>query len=121
MINNWYGTSGAISAANRAERIWNLILRDPTSLVVDRDGVDLPAQTVKLTRDNDAKWVGGDSAVGKSASREVQIFGITGHSCEDDTDLETGDRFAVGKIRYEIRDVFDVPGGIQARAQQMEG
>ena len=121
-INNWYGISGAIDAANRAARTWGLILRDPTSVVIDRDGANLPAQTVKLTRDDGAiKWVGGDSAVGKSAKRDMVIFGIKDHSVETDTDLKTGDRFAIGKTRYEISDVVEVPGGIQAGAQQMQG
>ena len=121
MISNWYGSTGVIDDEVRAIRTWNLILRDSTSLVLDRDGTPVPAQTVKLTFNQDTKWVGGDGSVGKSASRDIVIFGIKDHPTETATDLQTGDRFAVGKVLYEIRDVFDMPGGIGARAEQRSG
>lgn len=121
-ISSWYGSIGAINATVRAERTWSMILRDPTQIIINRDGVDFDeAQTVKLTTDNDARWVGGDGDVGKSAARDLVIFGIAGHPCEDDTDLQTGDRFVVGNIIYEVRDCAIVPGGIQAKAERQEG
>ena len=89
--------------------------------MIDRDSDPVAAQTVKLTYNQDATWVGGDDAIGKSATRDIVIFGIKDHPTVTATDLQTGDRFAVGKIVYEIRDVFDVPGGISARAQQRSG
>ncbi len=120
-ISSWYGSTGVINSNVRAERTWSMILRDPTQIVINREGVELDAQTVKLTFNSDAKWVGGDADIGKSANRDVVMFGVAGHSCEDDTDLLTGDRFAIGFTRYEIRDVVTMPGGIQARCEQMQG
>lgn len=121
MISSWYGSTGAINTTVRAERTWSMILRDPLPIVVDRDGIDLPAQTVKLTADNDARWVGGDGDVGKSAERDLVIFGIKDHPTVADTDLQTGDRFIFNDAIYEIRDCATVPGGIQAKAVRQEG
>lgn len=120
-IANWYRSDGEINSSIRANRTWSMILREPTEIVAYRDGGALPAQTVKLTFDNDAKWVGGDKMVGKSAKRELVIFGVVGHTVVADTDLQTGDEFSFGSILYEIIDVTPMPGGIQAQAQRKEG
>ena len=123
MMSNWLQTDDVVNGDVRAVRTWSLILRDAQSIVVDRDGVDRDAQTVRITYDNDAKWVGGDSNVGKSSNREVVIFGIKDHpnSSVTDTDLQAGDRFIFEDVRYEIRDVFDLPGSVQCKAQKREG
>lgn len=125
-ISNWYKSDGSIDSNIRANRTWSMILREPTEIVAYRDGVALDAQTVKLTFDNDTKWIGGDKAVGKSAKRELVIFGVVGHPVVADTDLQTGDEFSFGSILfgsilYEIMDVTPMPGGIQAAAQRKEG
>lgn len=120
-LSSWYGSTGAINSTVRAERTWSMILREPTEIIINRDGTDRDVQTVKLTFNTDPKWVGGDTDVGKSGNRDAVIFGVAGHQCETDTDLQTGDRFAIGLTRYEIRDVVTMPGGIQARCEQMQG
>lgn len=120
-IDSWYGSTGTINSAVRAERTWSMILRDPRQIIVNRDGADREAQTVKITTDNDARWVGGDGDVGKSAARDLVIFGIAGHPVQTDTDLQTGDRFVFGDVIYEVRDCATVPGGIQAKAERQEG
>ena len=120
-IADWYRSDGEINSSIRANRTWSMILREPTEITVYRDGVARDAQTVKLTVDNDAKWVGGDKMVGKSTKRELVIFGVVGHSTVVDTDLQTGDEFSFGKILYEIMDATLMPGGIQATAQRKEG
>lgn len=125
---NWYGHSGSPNAARRAVRNWALIQRNATTLTIDRDG-DKHTVTVRLEYDNDARWLGEAGLAGRGqgsvqasgvvATRDLIVFGVKDHPTEDDTDLKTGDRFAIGKILWEIRDVIEVTGGVRARAERL--
>ena len=125
----WYAHTGAPSAAQRAVRNWGLIQRNPTSITIDRKGVEKDPQTVRTEYDNDARWIGeaglagrGQGSVrssGVAVTRDLIVFGVRDHPTVTDTDLKTGDQFAVGKVLWEIRDVVEVTGGVQARAERL--
>lgn len=90
----------AISEAQRAANAWRRIQDKPTSITVERAGVDQAAQTVRLEADS-----GGRMAVGMGGVQhlvEAVAFGIRNHATLTDTDLAPGDRFIASSVTYEV-------------------
>jgi hypothetical protein len=77
-----------------------LISHKSTSITVVRAGVSLTAQTVRIEdmgRTREVQTEGGQTAIA-----DTLILGYFGHPTITDTDLQTGDRFAVAGVGYEI-------------------
>lgn len=109
-----------ISTAARAQSIWRIILRDPRSIEVTRNGVEMGAQTVRIENDNTNRDSRAD--VGRIAVQRLTVYGVTGHPSVDvpDTDIEQGDRFWLDNNEYEVRQVNRPPGQVQALADRRE-
>jgi len=84
-----------------------LIAAKTTSITVIRDGAALSAQLVRIEElGSRAREV--QSPAGVTAIANVFILGYKGHPTITDTDLQTGDRFALAGAMYEI--LMVVPG-----------
>lgn len=90
----------SINEAWRAADAWRRIQDKPTSITVERDGTDLPAQTVRLEADSGGRVVAGMGGVQHLI--EAVVFGIRDHATLADTDLQPGDRFVASGIAYEV-------------------
>ena len=77
-----------------------------TSITAIRDGSALSAQTVRIEELRREREI--ETAAGQTAVVQVVVIGYKGHPSISDTDLQRGDRFAVGGVGYEI--VALVPG-----------
>lgn len=78
-----------------------LIIADKIqSITVNRNGVELGAQNVRL------EPVGGDARIMTEAGQvrkiNMIIVGYKGHPTITNTDLKPGDRFAVSGLLYEV-------------------
>lgn len=111
----WRGSSiAALDATGRAIATWQLIQRYPTSITLVREGsADLAAQTVRVEADSSVRSVRGQSNA-QTERRQMLLFGVAGHPTVPDTDIESGDRFALNGQVYRVRDLVRVPGGLQA-------
>jgi hypothetical protein len=106
-----------IDAAERAVRSWARIQRKPATIVFDRDGTPQTAQVVRVTFDNARLTRGGE--VGINTERRVVIFGVKDHPTITATTVRVGDRFAILKTIYEVDDVIELPGSVQAFAKRV--
>lgn len=118
-FNDWYLTStvAPASAETRAVLAWRRIQDRPTSLVLSRDGIDQAAQTVRL--EFDATYSDVQDETGRSAKRELVIFGVKDHPTVADTDIQTNDRFAIDLTLYEVNNVIELPGEVQALVRRI--
>jgi hypothetical protein len=113
-----YGTlfGSAMNAGAMAESQARIIARHPTPITVDTrlGNRDLPgAQTVRIEALRDPREVVGEAAAQSQAW--VVVIGYKGHATIADTDLQHGDEFAVGAIRYRVHAVAaDLPGKFEA-------
>ena len=116
---NWYSSSiTPVAAELRALMAWERIQDRPTSVTLDRGGVAQAAQTVRLEYSS-PHTVQGE--VGKAGEYDLVVFGVKDHPTVTDTNIKRGDRFAVGKLVYEVLTVANVPGEVQAWAKRLEG
>lgn len=109
LISEWIQPTlvSAPTAGQRAASVYAWILRNASSIIIDREGATLTAQTVRIES-------GGASEVaaepGKAAKRSITVFGIVGHPTVADTDVRRGDRFSfnaipVGRLNYRVVNV----------------
>lgn len=92
------------TAATRSASVYAWILQNASSIVIDREGVLLPAQTVRI-ESGSANEVAAEP--GKAAKRKITVFGVVGHPTVADTDMRRGDRFSynatpTGRLNYRI-------------------
>lgn len=115
-IHVWRGTPEAIDTAQRAAAAWFRINRSPVTLTVERGGVVLAAQTVRVEFSTTAPQE-PSGATGWGAQQQVVIFGVRGHAAVADTDLKRDDRFSLDGLYYRVVAVITPPGEVQAHAE----
>jgi hypothetical protein len=102
-IDAWTGNSFPLADwidVDRGVDTARLIADKSTSITVIRGGVAQAAQTVRIEdmgRTREVQTEGGQTAIA-----DTLILGYFGHPTITDTDLQTGDRFAVASVGYEI-------------------
>jgi len=102
-IDSWTGNSFALSDwidVDRGVDTARLIADKSTSITVIRSGVAQSAQTVRIEdmgRPREVQTEGGQTAIA-----DTLILGYKGHPTITDTSLQTGDRFAVSGVGYEV-------------------
>ena len=102
-IDAWTGNSFPLSDwidVDRGVDTARLIADKSTSITIVRSGVAQAAQTVRIEdmgRPREVQTEGGQTAIA-----DTLILGYYGHPTITDTDLQTGDRFAVAGVGYEI-------------------
>ncbi len=106
----------SIPAVVRAIMAWQRIQDRATSITVYRDSVAQTAQTVRIEYSSVAN---DRREAGQASVRDLVIFGVVDHPDVADTNLQKGDRFAIGSDQYEVKDVIELPGEIQARAERI--
>ncbi len=119
-FSNWYQDNGLtiLTASERAVRCWIRIQDRPTSIMLDRDGTPLAAQTVRIEYGEQADLQRGD--VAGAGVRDVWVIGVKSHPNTSivDTDIKARDRFAINYETYMVIDVIAVPGEVQARCER---
>lgn len=107
----------SIPTIARAIMAWQRIQDRATTLTVYRDGAALAdTQTVRIEFDSTSS---DRHEAGEASVRGIVLFGVKGHPDAADTNLQKGDRFALGSDQYEVKDVIEVPGEVQARAERI--
>ena len=115
--NSWIDADN-ISAASRAVDAWRRIQDKPTSIVIDRGrSGTIAAQTVRI--ENTSEFSANVTEVGRTARRRLTVFGIKDHPTETDTDIQKGDKFKVNGLIYQIADVIQPIGEIQAYGETL--
>lgn len=105
-----------MTAAQRALRTAKRIAQKPTSIAIDRDGVDLAAQTVRLETFSGERNVVGES--GTTHQIDALIVGYKDHPTITATDILPGDRFVAHGVAYEVIALaIETPGSVQAYLQ----
>lgn len=106
----------------RAMLAWRRIERNPTGVRLYRDGAYLPEQTVRIEHNKGASNVREDE-ISQGSERGLIVFGVRGHPLQADTDIAVGDRFVLpGETRtYQVEDVLNLPGEVQAKAVVTDG
>lgn len=107
------------NAQSRAASAWNRILDRPTEITINRNGTDLPVQTVRLEVPPTPReiGVGGEPQLGLLGKKTVILFGIKDHPYLDDTDVQRNDRFVWQDESYDVTGVVEFPGEIQATGE----
>lgn len=114
----WLRRDPASVAEVRAVLAWQRISDKPTSITVYRAGVPQTAQTVRVEfRRQVGDYIRRDA--GEASVHDVILFGVADHPSEDDTDLAKGDRFTLSDGQYQVMDVIEVPGEVQATAERI--
>jgi len=97
---NNFPLSEYVDDVDRGVGTARIIADKPTSITVVRGGVAQAAQSVRIeTAGRPAIY---QTEAGQTAQADVVIIGYAGHPTITDTDLQLGDRFAVGGVGYEI-------------------
>lgn len=107
-----------IDNASRAEATWRMIQRNPSTITLNRGSVNIEAQTMRLT------WgtIGDDSrneAGGQQNDGRCVLFGVKNHPTVTDTNIQRGDRFAIGLVEYEVYEVLYLVGSVQAYGRRV--
>ena len=102
-VDGWTGDSFPLSDyidVDRGVDTARVIADKSTSITVVRSGVAQSAQNVRIeTAGRPAIY---QTEAGQTAQADALIIGYAGHPTITDTDLQLGDRFAVGGVGYEI-------------------
>ncbi|MEL7435894.1 MAG: hypothetical protein AAFN11_18250 [Chloroflexota bacterium] len=99
-----------------AQRAWKLIQRNPASIAINRDGIFLSDQTVRVETSNaQVERTGVSGAM--ATMRDAVVFGIRNHPSVSDTDIKRNDRFEHEGQDYRVMDVNFVVGGLQAHCE----
>jgi hypothetical protein len=77
-----------------------------TSITIIRAGVAQDAQSVRIEPMRRETTAAGES--GLTGTVDALVIGYKGHPLIADTDIQRGDRFAVGGVSYEV--IMVVPG-----------
>jgi hypothetical protein len=75
----------------------------------------LAAQSVRISLSESGMDQSG--AAGEGFVRRAVVFGVRDHASVTDTDMQARDRFIYQDREWEIFEVIEVPGEIQARAE----
>lgn len=114
-IDTYLSRSQAISPAPRAIAAWSRIQDKPTSVVLNRNGTLLAAQTMRVEYDNTANE--NESAAGRGVHRTVKLFGIRNHPTQADTTIRKGDVFVLDSREFTVLDRVLTIGEVQAWAE----
>lgn len=103
------------TAAQRAVDAWRRIQDRPTSITLIRLGT---AQTFRVEF-----FSGSTRQEGEAATADVRyctLFGVSDHPNVSvlDSNIQTGDQFALDGDRYQVLDVVAYPGEVQARCMR---
>ena len=100
--------------ALRAQVQWARIQDKSTDIILRRNGVDLPIQTVRLEQDDTYPQDAMDDS-GKSWVRRFVMFGVRGHPDIDDLDVDAWDTFVMEDQEFTVVSVNrSLIGQIQA-------
>jgi len=102
-IDAWTGNSFPLSDyidVDRGVDTARLVTDKATSVTIVRAGVAQDAQSVRI--ETAGRPYTYQTEAGQTAQADALIIGYTGHPTIADTDLQVGDRFAVGGVGYEI-------------------
>lgn len=117
-FNNWLTSNiDVVDPEQRAVLCWRRIQDRPTSVQFKRDATLLDAQTVRIEYGETANFVRND--VSGASTRDVWVIGVEDHPTVADTNVKAGDRFTIGRLSYQVRDVIKVPGEVQARCERV--
>lgn len=107
LLRNWVGDK------SRPASVGNIILDDPSSIMIERDnGTTLAAQTVRLATYTAASELGFLFDTGLLRTQGFVLLGYKNHPTVTDTDIQTGDRFVWNS---RICEVEKVVGGLTDR------
>ena len=102
-IDGWTGNSFPLSGyidVDRGVDTARVIADKVTSITAIRAGVAQAAQSVRI--ETARRPYTYQTEAGQTAQADALIIGYAGHPTITDTDLQLGDRFAVGGVGYEI-------------------
>jgi hypothetical protein len=121
-IFKWLSTSESMQAAEFAQGFWSLIQRKPTAIVVQRMGVNLEPQTVRVEYSKEARESNDRNSAANVRTRDVMLYGVKDHPgvlvdgaivAVPDTDIRTGDLFSLDGRLFRVTDVYSNPGQIE--------
>lgn len=111
------GSANSIVATQwqfRAQIEWARIQDKATDIEIQRQGVWLPTQTVRIEYDS-SKPSDASDASGISAFKGMYVFGVRGHPEIDDLDIDAMDVFILDDQEYTVISVNKrIIGQIQA-------
>lgn len=113
-----------INVMDRAALAWRRIQRDPSTVIIIRDGVLLDSQTFRVESDNIARTESGGSPLVARATLKVTLFGIQGHRTLTDSDILRSDRFELSNhpgAVFEVMSLLTPPGEVQALCEAVQG
>jgi hypothetical protein len=87
---------------SRPASVGNIILDNPVTIRVLRDGTYLSEQVVRIATLGAAKETGILDDAGIITSQTMVVLGYKNHPDVTDTDLQTEDRFAVDGRTYRV-------------------
>jgi len=99
----WTGSSMPLSDyidVDRGVDTARLVADKSISITVVRAGAAQSAQSVRIEALGSPREIETDG--GNTAQADALVIGYKGHPTIADTDLQRGDRFAVGGVSYEI-------------------
>jgi len=103
-IDGWTGNSfplsDYLSSIDRGVDTARLVADKATSITAIRAGVAQAAQSVRI--ETAGRPYTYQTEAGQTAQADALVIGYAGHPTITDTDLQLGDRFAVGGVGYEI-------------------
>jgi hypothetical protein len=119
-IGHWFGQNrlAPVDSGVRAAAAWKRIQDKPAEIVIRRGSSDLDAQTVRIEFSTFQRTIQG---AGEASEVELVVFGVRDHpdTFVLDTDMATDDRFRYKGENYEIYDVINLPGEVQAMAKRL--
>lgn len=120
-FDSWLGNNWRLrpQETSRAAAAWKRIQDKPTEIIVRRDSVNQPAQTVRVEVNSTASEQ--RSANAQPGSYTATLFGVKGHPTVDDTDLQRGDLVVIDGNEYEVVSVVLTLGEVQAICEVMDG
>lgn len=90
-----------------------MIARNPTSIVLYRDGSSLTAQTFRVEVDDTVREMEGDDR--QVTQQRMVLFGT------DERNIARGDRFWLNDSEYEVSEVIRTTGQVQAIGERRNG
>jgi hypothetical protein len=103
-------------ADDTAKAIGDIIALKPTSIVVNRSGSSLAAQTVRLETLSSQMQIPGPGGV--THRIDALLLGYKNHPTVTNTNIQTGDRFAASGVNYEV--VIVMPGHVDCLQAYMQ-
>lgn len=118
-IDAWLGAGTSLADENRAGDTARTIADKPSTIVVLRRGVALPAQVVRIDTAGSPAVTQGENTT--MARTMAIVLGYKNHATIADTDLERSDRFMLDGVLYDVRQILpSVPDRLIALAEAVE-